>query len=174
MRLKVDRGLHHIFWPNHPANTPARHCIRFCNAIDNDAFVCNLRHERRQRRKLVLSIRQVFVNFVGDHPDAVLNGPLTYRNCFLWRVDRTTWVVGRHEEQYFGASSANFFKLCDSDLKFGFFCGVNDDRHTIGKRNCLWICCPIWSRNNYFIARIAQCGERNENCVLATVCHEHL
>ena len=174
VRLKVDCSLHHIFWPDHPANAPARHCIRFCNAIDDDAFVGDLWHERWHRRKLVLSIREVLVDFVGDDPNAVLNSPLTYRNSFLWRIDSATWVVGRHKEQHFGARSTNFFELLNSDLEICFFCGVNNDRNAIGKRNSLRIRCPIRSRNNYFIARIAQRGECNKHCMLATVCHEHL
>ena len=94
MRLEVGGGLHDVLRTNHPANTPTGHCIGLGHTIDDDALVRKFRNKRGHRSELVLAVGEVFVDLVGDDPHLVFHSPLADGLYFLWRIHRSTWVVG--------------------------------------------------------------------------------
>ena len=122
----------------------------------------------------MLAIREVLVNFIGNHPDAVLHCPLTYGSNFFWRIHRTTWVVGRNEQQHFGARRTRTFKLFHCYSETRFFGGVNDNWYSPGQGDGFGVGGPKRSRANDFITWVAQCSKGNEHCVLAAVSNHYL
>ena len=174
MRLEINCSFHDIVWANHPAHAPTSHCISLCNTVHDDALVGNFRNECWHRTELVLAVREVLVNFIGNDPDAVLNCPLSNGSNFFWRIHGTTWVVGRNEQQHFGARRARTFKLFHGYSETRFFSGVNNNGHSPGQGDGFGVGSPKRSRANDFITWVAQGGEGNEHCMLATVSNHYL
>ena len=174
VRLEVDRGLHHVVGADHPADSPSGHRIGLCDAVHDDALVGHLRHEGRHRRKRVGAIGEMFVDLVGDHPDAVVGGPLADGGDLLGRVHRAAGVVGRDEQQNLGARCLRALELFHRHSETHLFGGVDDDGDSARKDDGFGIGRPVRRGTDDLVTRVAQRRERDEHRVLAAIRHQHL
>ena len=174
MRLEVDRSLHHVVRPDHPANTPTGHRVGLSNTVDDDALVRNLGHQRGHRDKTVLAVGEVFVDLVGDDPDALLDSPAANGLDLFGRIHGAAGVVWRHEQQHLGATGERCIELFYGDPESGLFGGFDNHRNTASESDGFGIRGPVRGRQNHFVAWVAQCCERREHCVLAATCDQHL
>ena len=122
----------------------------------------------------MLAVREVFINFIGNDPDAVLHCPFANGSNFFWWVHRTTWVIGRNKQQHFCARRACALELFHRYTETRFFGGVNNYWYSPSQSDGFRVGGPKRSRANDFIAWVAQCCKGNEHCMLATVCDHHL
>ena len=174
MALEVRRCLDHVVRSDHPSDAPARHGIGLGDAVDDDALVGQVGHERRHRGELVRSVGEVFVDLVGDDPDAVFDRPLSDRLDGGRRIHGTRRVVGADEEQRLRSPCTDLLELVDRDLEAALGVRVDDHRYAAGQRDRLGIRRPVRGRADDLVARIAQGGERGVHRMLATVRDEHL
>ncbi len=174
MALEVGRRLDHVVRADHPADAPPGHRVGLGDTVDDDALVGEVGHERRHRRELVRTVREVLVDLVGDHPDPVLDRPLADRFDGGRRIHRTRRVVGADEQQDLRARCTRRVELLDRDLEAALGVGVDHDRDAAGQRDRLRIRRPVRRGADDLVARIAQRGERRVHRVLAAVGDEHL
>ena len=113
MRLQVGGALDDVLRADHPANPPAGHGVGLGDAVDDDAAVGDLGHERGHRREGGVAVDEVLVDLVGHDPEPVLDGPAPDRLDLLGRVDRAGRVRGRDEDEHLGARGAGRLELLD-------------------------------------------------------------
>ena len=94
MRLQVSGGLHGIGRADHPAQTPSGHRVGLGNTVHEDGAVSQRGNCLDNRDSLDAVVGEVLVDLIGDHPEAVLLGPLTNGLGLLGGVDRTGGVRG--------------------------------------------------------------------------------
>ena len=74
--------------PDHPADAPAGHRVRLGDAVDDDALVGELGHDRRHGDEPVVAVDEVLVDLVGQDPHALVDRPAADGLDLLRRVDR--------------------------------------------------------------------------------------
>ena len=75
-RLEVGGRLDDVGRADHPPDPPAGHGVGLGHAVEHDA-ACRRSSGTSAgiERELVVAVGEVLVDLVGDHPDAVLDGP---------------------------------------------------------------------------------------------------
>ena len=174
MRLKVCGGLDEVGRADHPANTPTGHGIGLGNAVEDHAGIGKARDLSEDRGEHVVAERQVFINLVGNDPNAVLECPLTNRTNFFRRVHRASRVRRRNEDKRFGLVSACSFELFNRDAKARLDIGRKNNRNATGQSDGLGIGRPVGRRKKNFVARVQQRFERVVNRVLPAVGYKYL
>ena len=174
MRLEVDGRWHDVGWTDDPSDPPSGHGVRLGDPVDDECAVGDLRNDPGHRRELMLSVRQVLVDLVGDHPDAVLERPPSDRLHLGGWVDGAARVARRHEEQRLRARGAGRVELLDRHPELGLLGGRHHDRLTAGERDRLRVCRPVRRRQQYLVAGVDDRLQRLVHRVLGPVGDEHL
>ena len=174
MRLQVGRRLDDVGGADQPADPPAGHRVGLRDAVEHDAPVGELGDGDRHRDGLDAVVRQVLVDLVGDHPEAVLDGPAADRLDLLARVDRAGGVGGRAEQQHLRALGARRLELVDGDEVVLGLVGEHLDRHAAGEPDRLGVGRPVRRRQQHLVARVEQGRERLVDRLLAAVGDQHL
>jgi hypothetical protein len=174
VRLQVGGGLDHVERPDHPAHAPAGHGVRLGDAVDDDAPVGQVGHQRGHRREDVVAVRQVLVDLVGDDPDPPVHRPAADRLDLCRRVHDAGGVGWRDEQQGPGAVRNRRVQLVDRDPEAGRLIGGQHHRHAPGQADRLGVRRPERRREQHLVAGIEQGGEGVVDRVLAAVGDQHL
>ena len=174
VRLEVGRGLDDVLRADDPAHPPAGHRVRLGDAVDDDALVAQLGHDRGQRGELRVAVDEVLVDLVGQHPQAVLDGPAADRLGLGLAVDGAGRVGRGDEEDDLGALGAGRLQLLDGDPVAGGLVGDDLDRDTAGEPDRLRVGGPVRRRDDDLVARVEDRGEGLVDRLLAAVGHQDL
>ena len=120
------------------------------------------------------AVGEVFVDLVGDHPDAVLQRPLADGDDLGLGVHAARGVVRGDEQDGLGALGAGLLELIDGHLEAGLLVGVDHLRDATREGDRLGVRGPVRRRADDLVTLVAQHGERSEHGVLAAVGHEDL
>ena len=124
---------------------------------------------RGQRGELRVAVDQVLVDLVGQHPQAVLDGPAADRLDVARAVDRAGRVGRGDEEHDLRPLRAGRLQLLDGDAVAGGLVGDDLDRDTAGEPDRLGVGRPVRRRDDDLVARVEDRGEGLVDGLLAAV-----
>ena len=123
---------------------------------------------------LGILVQEMLVDLIGDHPNAVLEGPLADRPGFSGGVDAARRIRRRAVQEDLRALGARSFELFDADLVVLLGAGENGDGDAAGEFDDLGVGRPVGGRQEGLVARVEDGGECLEDGLLAAVGHENL
>ena len=137
--------------------------------------VGQLGHERRHRRERVVAVGEVLVDLVGDHPDAVLDGPLAdgLRPRPRGRRRRSGSTATRTPAPWCAGVRAASSWSTVTRKPVGPSVGSTTE-HAAGQRDRLGVGRPVRRREQHLVAGVEQRLEGVVDGVLAAVGDEHL
>ena len=168
MRLEVRHLLHHVSRPVHPAHAPAGHGVGLGHAVDHDGLVLELGNLGEDVGHLAL-VHEVLVDFVRDHPQAVLERPLADRREFRCGVDRAGRVRRRAQQENLRALGQSAVELVERDLVVLVGAREYLNRDAAGQPDRLGVGGPVGGGQDDLVAVVEQRHERLVDGLLAAI-----
>ena len=157
-----------------PTRQPG-HGVGLGDAVDHDAAIGEFGNDRRHRHELCVAEDEVFVDLVGDHPDALLDRPAADGLDLIGRIHRSGGVRRRHEHQRLGAVGHGPRRDASMPTRNPRRRRVASlDRYTAAQTDRLGIGGPVGRRQQHLVTRVEQRGERVVEGVFAAVGDQHL
>ena len=169
MGLEVASRLDQVSGTDHPSDPPPGHGVGLSHAVDGHEMVVDFGDQRPHGVVHVVVVGQVLVDLVGEHPDAVLDGPPADGLDLVGWVDRSRRVGRGDEEERLGVRGASLLQLVDGDTESRG--GVGSQRHGrgAGQGDGLWVGGPVRRRQQDLVTRVQHRGTGVVHGVLAAV-----
>ena len=155
------------------ADAPARHGVRFREAVEEQRALLHAR-ERRERDVRLAAVREVAVNFIRDDDEVVLLRKLRDGEEILARHDRARRVVRVADEQHFRLFRQMLLELGGSDAKFVLELRRHRDGHAACEDRAGLVRDVARLGDQHFVTRREQRAHREVECFADTDCHEHV
>ena len=170
VRLEVGGRLHDVGRADHPADPPAGHGVGLGHAVHDDAAVGQLGDGDGDRGELVVAVGEVLVDLVGEHPDAVLDGPLADGLDLLARGrPRRSGSTATRRRAALVRVGAGRLELVDGDPEAGGLVGRQLDHRAAGEAHGLGVGRPVRRREQHLVAGVDERGDGVVDGVLAAV-----
>ena len=122
--------------------------------------------ERGDAGKLHAVIDELIIDLIRDDIQVMLHADICNGFERLFRIDSAGRIGGVIEDDGLGLICDGLLELLRRELKALLLTDIDNHGHAAKQAHHLIIADPVWGRNDHFIARINQCGQRNVDRVL--------
>ena len=170
----IGHGLGHRRRGQRIADAPAGHGIGLGDAVDEDRVRLDLVTERGDAGKLHAVIDELIIDLIRDDIQVMLHADICDGFERLFRIDSAGRVGGVIEDDGLGLIRDGLLELLRRELEALLLADIDNNGHAAEQANHLIITDPVRGRNDHFITRIDQRGQRNVDRVLGTTGDDRL
>ena len=136
------------------AEAPTGHGVRLAETVDGEGEVVDVLAEGGQGGVLGIVIDELFVNFVREDINLLVDGDLGERGEFVLGVDGAGGIAGGVEDDHLGERAHVFAEELGGEFVTVFGGGRDDDGLAAGDADHFRIAQPVGGRNEDFVAGI--------------------
>ena len=161
----VDR-LGDVLRGGEPADAPARHRVRFGNAVDDDRALLHLFADLRDGEVLHAVVDELGVNFVGEHPDARLFADLADGADLRLGIHRARGVGRGVEDEHLRFGGDRLLEVVGRDFKVVFLVPLDEHAHAAADFDHLGVGEPVRRGDDDLVPLLDEREHRIEDGVL--------